>query len=149
MKKNNKGFLLAEVFIVSGFVLGVLVYMFIQINSIIKNYNRSFSYDTVEGLYMTNEVINYIKIKEKNTNTITTACSSYQIISFEDDLGEEIKRTTNIKTAILGNSSYLKTVTNDSNITPKAQDYINYMNQKNNCILLLEFNDDTYASLNM
>lgn len=144
MKKNDRGFLLAEVFIVSSFVLGVLVYMFIQINSIMKNYNRSFSYDTVQGLYITNEVMNYVKTTE-DPNKIEDACNNYEIL----ELNDEIKSAANIKTVILGNLSSLKKVNNDDYITPKAQDYIKYNSEKSNCILLLEFNDDTYASLNM
>lgn len=150
MKKSNKGFMLAEVFIVSSFVLGVLVYMFIQINSIMKNYNNSFSYDTVQGLYMTNEVMNYIKIKNQASNFVSNSCNTYQIISFDDSFGQEIKEVANIKTAIIGNTNYIKeNITDDSNVTPKTKDYVKYINKKSNCILLLEFNDDTYASLNM
>lgn len=151
MKKNNKGFMLAEVFIVSSFVLGVLVYMFIQINSIMKNYNRSFSYDTVQGLYVTNEVRKYINLTDSDKNIISGACANYQILNDENDIfWQKIKESNDIKTAILGNLNYIKgNAINDNNITPKAKDYINYLSSKDNCVLMLEFNDGTYASLNM
>lgn len=147
MKKNNKGFLLAEVFIVSSFVLGVLVYMFIQINSIMKNYNRSFSYDTIQGLYTANEIMNYLKMRDSNLES--NSCNNYQIINLNDEFGENIKKKANIKTIIIGNTIYMKeNIANDTSVTPKTKDYIKYINEKNNCILLLEFNDETYASLN-
>lgn len=150
MKKNNKGFMLAEVFIVSSFVLGVLVYMFVQINSIMKNYNRSFSFDTIPGLYITNEVNNYLKLKDNSGTIISSACSTYQIINFDDDFGQALKKNANIKSALLGNSLYIKeNALNDLNISAKEKDYIKYLSTKNSCILILEFNDDTYASLNM
>lgn len=150
MKINNKGFMLAEVFIVSSFVLGVLVYMFVQTNSIMKNYNRSFSYDTVQGLYITNEIKKYLNYSGYYKNDLSTACDSYQIVDISDDYFTNMRELANIKTVIVGNLDYIKeNITNDSNVSFKEKDYIKYLSEKNKCILLLEFNDDTYTSLNM
>lgn len=49
MKK--KGFMLAEVLIVSTLLIGVMVFMYTQIRTLTINYNRSFTYNTVDGLY--------------------------------------------------------------------------------------------------
>ena len=150
MKKNNKGFMLAEVFIVSSFVLGILVYIFVQTNSIMRNYNRSFSYDTVQGLYITNEVKKFIDYSGYDKNELANACDTYQFFDVSDYYYQRIKRAANIKTVILGNLNYMKeNVANDSNISAKEKDYINYLSDRGKCVLLLEFNDDTYASLNM
>lgn len=150
MKKNNKGFMLAEVFIVSSFVLGILVYIFVQTNSIMRNYNRSFSYDTVQGLYITNEVKKFIGYSGYDKNELANACDTYQFFDVSDYYYQRIKRAANIKTVILGNLNYMKeNVANDSNISAKEKDYINYLSNRGKCVLLLEFNDDTYASLNM
>lgn len=151
MKKNNKGFMLAEVFIVSSFVLGVLVYMFVQTNSIMRNYSRSFSYDTVQGLYIANEVKKFLNYSGYDNEKLANACDNYQIFDVPDDeYFSNMKQLANIKTVILGNLNYIKSnATNDFNISSKEKDYIKYLNQKNKCVLLLEFNDDTYASLNM
>ena len=98
MKKNNKGFMLAEVFIVSSFVLGVLVYMFIQTNSIMRNFNRSFSYNTVSGLYITNEVAKYIK-----KNDINDYCTGVNMIKYEgNNTWNNLKKSSNINTVIIG-----------------------------------------------
>lgn len=150
MKKNNKGFMLAEVFIVSSFVLGILVYMFIQTNSIMRNYNRSFSYDTVQGLYIANEVKKLLVYSGYDQDELANACDSYQIFDVSDYYFDHIKQLTNIKTIVLGNLNYMKeNVASDSSISAKEKDYIKYLGEKDKCVLLLEFNDDTYASLNM
>ena len=47
-KINNKGFVLAETLIVTSFVAGVLLYLFIQFSNLNKNYNNSFKYNTIE-----------------------------------------------------------------------------------------------------
>lgn len=49
MKK--KGFMLAEVLIVSTLLVGTLSFMYIQLRTLTINYNKSFKYNTVDGLY--------------------------------------------------------------------------------------------------
>ena len=62
MKKDNqKGFVLAETFIVSTFVLGVLVVLFLQIKTVINGYDRSFTYNTITGIYNTSEIKKYVQ----------------------------------------------------------------------------------------
>ena len=156
MKKNNKGFMLAEVFIVSSFVLGVLVYMFIQTNSIMRNFNRSFSYNTVSGLYITNEVAKYIKKNDTNDY-----CTGVNIINYSDDTLNNLKKSSNINTVIIGNLNDIKAnVTSTNGISPKAQDFIKFLEEKDKCVIIIEFDDKTgstdskpvdnytYASLN-
>ena len=59
-KKNNKGFLLVETLIVSTFAASTMIFIFIQFRRITTEYDRSFSYNTVEGLYATHEINKYI-----------------------------------------------------------------------------------------
>lgn len=157
MKKNNKGFMLAEVFIVSSFVLGVLVYMFIQTNSIMRNFNRSFSYNTVSGLYITNEVAKYIKKNDTNNY-----CTGVNIIDYKDNnTWNNLKKSSNINTVIIGNLNDIKAnATSNTEISPKAQDFIKFLEEKDKCAIIIEFNNKigsidskqvdnfTYASLN-
>lgn len=49
MKK--KGFMLAEVLIVSTILVGTLSFMYVQLRTLTINYNKSFKYNTVDGLY--------------------------------------------------------------------------------------------------
>ena len=60
-KKNlNKGFVLVETLIVTTFVAGVLVYLFIQFSNLSQNYEESYKYNTVENLYSLRNIRNFI-----------------------------------------------------------------------------------------
>lgn len=146
MKKNKNGFMLAEVFIISSFVLGILVYMFVQINSIMRSYNKSFSYNTVSGLYITNEIKKYVS--GDTSLDISTACTNNIYVA--DNIDDNLKEDANIKNIIIGNLNYIKNnATDNDKITPKALDFIKYLESKDKCVIIVEFSDDTYASLNM
>lgn len=60
MKKNNKGFMLAETLVVSTFVSGVLIFLYIQFSNLSKSYEESYKYNTVEGLYALEDVREYL-----------------------------------------------------------------------------------------
>ena len=60
MKKKCKGFTLLETLMVSVFIASALVYLFIQINNIKTNYDITFRYDTIPGLYGCQEVDQFL-----------------------------------------------------------------------------------------
>lgn len=61
MKKiNNKGFMLAETLIVTTFVAGILIFLFIQFTNLGKSYDDSYIYNTPEGLYALEDMKEYI-----------------------------------------------------------------------------------------
>ena len=61
MKKNSKGFMLAETLIVTTFVSGILVFLLIQLITLNANYEYSYKYNTVENLYSLRNIVDYIK----------------------------------------------------------------------------------------
>lgn len=69
-RKNNQGFLLVETLIVSTFIASTMIFIFVQFRRINNEYQRSFTYNTVESIYATREINKYIlkngyeKIKE-------------------------------------------------------------------------------------
>lgn len=67
MKKN--GFMLAEVLIVSTLLIGVMVFMYSQIRTLTINYNKSFKYNTVEGLYGARIIRDFLET-ENNYKTV-------------------------------------------------------------------------------
>ena len=80
MKKKQKGFVLVETLVVSLLVLTVLIFLFLQLNTINLNYQKSFRYNTVEGLYSANNMKVYILkngyenlVKEMNEKKIGRA----------------------------------------------------------------------------
>ena len=61
MKKlNNEGFMLAETSIVTTFVAGILIFLFIQFTNLGKAYDDSYIYNTPEGLYALEDIKEYI-----------------------------------------------------------------------------------------
>ena len=64
MKKNNLGFMLAETLLVTIFVAGVLIYLYLQFSNLIKNYNDSYKYNSVEELYALEDVVEFIQNDE-------------------------------------------------------------------------------------
>ena len=78
MKKNkNEGFMLAETLIVTTFVAGVLIFLFIQFSNLENSYEESYMYNTVEDIYALEDIKDYIEqdetamsnIKEQIQNT--------------------------------------------------------------------------------
>ena len=51
MKKDNRGFLLAESLIVSTLVLTIIIFLFSQFKNVIVNQKRSYAYNNVEDIY--------------------------------------------------------------------------------------------------
>ena len=57
---NNNGFMLAETLIVTTFVAGILIFLFIQFTNLGKSYDDSYVYNTPEGLYALEDIKEYI-----------------------------------------------------------------------------------------
>ena len=70
MKKNNKGFMLAETLLVTVFVAGVLIYLFLQFSNLNNNYNDSYRYNSVEELYALEDIVDFIQNDEFAINYI-------------------------------------------------------------------------------
>lgn len=162
MKKNNRGFILAESLVVSTFVVTILVVLFVQFNNINKNYSISFTYNTVEGLYAANNMKIYIlkggfeSLKSAlNTNSSNyvdiTNCSTDYLT--ENDHCNNLVDVLNVKQIIFTNAnvSALRTsIIEDENLSPKMKNFINTMsndvNQEDNR-LIIEFNDGTFSTI--
>ena len=83
-KDSNKGFVLVETLIVTTFVAGVLIYLFIQFSNLSQNYEDSYKYNTVENLYSLRNIRDFI-LKDKigfinNLEQVT----SYGIVDITD-----------------------------------------------------------------
>lgn len=61
MKKNRKGFTLIETLLVSTFVIGTLVYLFVQFSNIKKTYDINFVRDTIPSLYYVQNINSYLE----------------------------------------------------------------------------------------
>jgi len=67
-KKNNKGYMLVETLLVTVFVAGVLIFLFMQFSKLSNAYDETYSYNTTEGLYALEDVRKFITT---DTNFLT------------------------------------------------------------------------------
>lgn len=103
-KKKEKGFMLVETLIVSLFILGALIFLFVQFRDVNQNYQTAFQYNRVDALYAAENMKKFylqdnyenmlIKYLEKaNPYMILTDCPSEYIseVSYCKDLKEALK----------------------------------------------------------
>ncbi|MBE6151801.1 MAG: hypothetical protein E7165_00590 [Firmicutes bacterium] len=154
MKKNNqKGFMLVEAFVVSTIVLGVLVFMFIQIRTIVNGFNKSFSYNTIPGIYIANELKKIIKIQDYDELKQQVELTGYVLVDEDRADWNNMFGMNNIKTLIIAKDDInsLKKIKGEK-ISDKVVDYINTITSsdvQNAYRIIVEFNDDTYASIRL
>lgn len=79
-KKYQSGFLLVETLVVTTFISGIFVFLFIQFNNLNKSYKTSFNYDTIEGKYTLEDIIDYIKYDNEFNNNKDNYINSYDYI---------------------------------------------------------------------
>ena len=81
MKKNNKGFVLAEAIIVSVFVLGMFTYLAMNVIPLISRYERVVNYDNPQEIYL--------------ANTLYEEMLSVEDINSDSDIELSIENTNN------------------------------------------------------
>lgn len=145
-KKYQKGFVLAEAFIVSTFVLGVLVFMFLQIKTIINGYDKSFSYNTISGIYHAMEVKKYLQNSDYENLVDQVEESDFVVLNKSDILYSEIFKAANINVLIISNGD-LKMLKENNVLSFKLKDYIKTLTNSTDYKLIFEFNDNTFATI--
>ena len=158
MKKSNKGFTLIETLIVSTFVVVTLTYLFIQINYTLTNYDITFRYDSITGIYNTNLITEYLKQNgyQNLINLIST--NGYVDITISSNVNGDstyynlIIDKTNIKTILFTSEDMIQIKENikDSSYSEELKRYIEKKDTNslltNRYIVIIEFNDNTFAS---
>lgn len=175
MSLNKKGFMLIETLIVTTFVVAVLIFMFVQIQNISNNYDKSFSYNSVKSLYKASNLRKYLytrnrQLMEDEVDSTTkgyidlSSCNySFYSLAGEDEKANEeyctaLYENLGIKKVLLSiedlsvvkSKVYANMETDD--ISQKFADFVNYVkyyNDDSKLRLLIEFNDETYASITM
>lgn len=159
MKKlNNKGFMLVEILVVSVFISTVLVVLFVQFKKINKSYEVSFNYNTVDGLYLLDnvkrkigsqsQIDNYtaeINDTKKYKDFYSTLCPS---LTYECNMIKEM----GIQKLYLARKDAKDDMLNDKSLTITFKDYLKYMSFKvynSDYFLIAEFSNGTYASVNI
>lgn len=87
MKKNNKGFVLAEAIIVSVFVLGMFTYLAMNVIPLISRYERVVNYDNPQEIYLANTLYEEMLNVENNTNIKTDIALSVLVSNTNEEKG--------------------------------------------------------------
>lgn len=167
MKKKNMGFILLETLIVSVFIISTLVYLYIQFINLKQNYDISFRYDTIPGLYnakniekMINEKYGYsvfINNVNKNNNNYIELFNDNKcnLIYFSNNQNYCNKLMENIdaKTVLFTNKNINDINNKFKTNNPYSNDfylYIKSINQVSNdesYYIIIEYNDNTYSNI--
>lgn len=157
MKKlNNKGFMLIEILVVSVFISTVLTVLFVQFKKINESYEVSFNYNTVDGLYLIDNVKKIIGANISSyTSDISDTTKYYNFYSklcpsstYECNMLKKI----DIKTLYLVRKDAKDDMLKDTNLSTTFKDYLKYMSFKvynTDYFLIAEFNNETFASVNV
>lgn len=161
MKKNNiKGFVLAEVIVVSVVVISALIVIYMQFISVNNGYYRSFKYNTIDDLYAVEDIRSFIekdnmdRIVEQLKDNVyidLSDCSYNYFIEY--NYCENLLDTLNVKTLIITyeDVTNLKNNLNSISFSEGLKSFIKTIsaNKNNKYRLIVEFEDDRYATLKM
>lgn len=161
MKKNNKkGFILAETIAVSVVIMTSLVIVYTQFSTLNNSYKTSFQYNNVNNLYLVNNLRNFIKTDGSDFDNLISQLGENEYIditSCPNDIFDEylycelLIENSNIKTVLFTNEniSNLKNIIDNTNYSQNMKNFIKKINNstQNSKRLIVEFNDDTYATL--
>lgn len=173
MKKNEKGFTLLETLIVSTVVVGTLIYLFTQINNVKTNYDISFRYNTIPGLFSAKNVVEYLKDSgySRLITTLDNSANDYVVIESNSDLDkgnndyyEKLKDETNIKKILFVKDDitvlkekikacYDNITDNNTAICSEEEEMKKFIRNlstdsfQNTYRIIIEYNDLTFASI--
>ena len=155
MKKfNNKGFMLAETLIVSVFVSGVLIFLYVQFSKLNNLYDESYIYNTVEGLYALEDIREYIKTDEQVLQYIDTNIDTLKYIDITDcsvftnkDYCSNLFKLEGIKYIFITTNS-----TPDNYIKRYDEQFLDFINKINyqgneNYRIVASFDNSTFATI--
>ena len=161
---NKKGFMLLETLVVPTFILGILIFLFIQLSAIKRAYDTSFRYNTVTGLYHAKEFSKFLlengydQVDNKLANTTSgyvdiTSCPNLGLLCGKIKKEINAKRILYVSENISSLQNNLSTSQFDTNLfNSELKKFILQMNSveptgKNR--LIIEYNDNTYATITL
>ena len=160
MKKKQAGFILAETLIISGLVLGTLIFFYVQFTNINKKYDESFRYNTVSGLYGANNMKNYLLSSGYN-NLVQNLTDDYIDITScpfnyltENEQCNNLINALNIKQIIFTKEDITNLKKNLKSLTfdEEMKKFINVLKidyLDNAYRIIIEYQDNTFANLKL
>jgi len=154
-KMNNKGFMLAETLVVATFLVTTLLFIYVQFNNVTNSYDTSFRYNTVNGLYATKNIVDFVKSDGlDNLKTSINANGYYIDITncstayFEEaDYCQILFDTLKVKTVLFTKENLTELKNNTLGLTQTMIDFINYIDYDtvNDYRIIVEFEDNTLS----
>lgn len=159
MNFNKKGFLLAETLIVATFITSTLIFLFIQLRNITNDYDVTFKYNTIDGLYSANTIINYMNenaivndiVQQLNNEPYLNLgnCSFYYL--YESDFCLVLLEKLNVKNIIITKNNPDQLIENLEQTRTFPETFINFIKYINfgdeNYRIIVEFYNESYATL--
>lgn len=161
MKKNNHGFTLIETLLVSTFVVGTLVYLFVQFSNIKRTYDIGFQRDSIPELYYVQNLAIYLE--RTNTTAIDEEFNTKEYVEIESCsfvtpnlYCKQLMKLSKVKKAIIvkDDLTSLKTYLNTLQENPFSETMYQYIQDLstpkiNKKRLIVEFTNGTVASLHI
>lgn len=153
-KKLSSGFMLVETLIVTTFVSGVLLFLFIQLATLNNNYDNSYKYNTIEDLYALRNIKNYISNDPSSLDIIKTHVDENGFLEITDcsmfleiNYCLKLLELSNVKTIFITQNNINKDLFNSYN--DGLKNFINKINGDgdNKYRILAEFNNSRYATI--
>ena len=157
MKKNSKGFVLIETLIASTFILGTLVFLYIQFSNVKRAYDVSFDYNSIPNLYSAKTLEQYIKEQgyqniinqiDENEYGFVDISSCLEFNSYCKPLLEALNINQIIMTK--NDISSLQNNLNSTNFSSTFKNFIKKIDSKtinNKYRLIINFKNETFASI--
>ncbi len=157
IKKNSQGFMLAETLIVASFITITLIFLFIQIRNVNNNYSETLNYNSVNGLYIDNEIKKFIlqyDVEQISYDLAYNGTGYYDLTScdasifIDSDYCEAFFAKLNVNKAIY---TLEKVNLVNSNFSSEFIAYLNSIHNpdSNMYIIATEYNDKTYSSIKL
>ena len=155
MKKNlnTKGFMLVETLVVTAFVAGVLIFLFIQFSTLEQKYESTYKYNNVEDLYSLKNIKKYLESDTTFINSLSSITESSYLEITDCNLLTDQKYCTklfeleNIENIYIALNEFDKKIFNNKN--SEFKDFINKVNKKGEqkYRIIAKFNNSTYATV--
>lgn len=159
-KNDNKGFMLTELLVTATLICTVLIFLYTQFYSVKRSYDNSFKYNTVNGLYALANVRDfliqndiYVLKQGLNTNAYIDLMNNNVSGINNMDYFHELVSSLNIKNLFFTNSNLsdlidnLNSLSNEYEPVKKFIRYIDYDENNTKYRLIVEYNDNTFASI--
>ena len=150
-KSNNKGFVLLETLIATIFISSVLIFLFVQFNSLNRNYEESNNYNQVEDIYNLGNIANYIKDDWQLYNEIKNVESYVNLSNCEyftyENYCKKLFEKDQIELLIITPNNFNKADIID--FDDDILDFINKINPtgKEKYRLIAKFKDGSFATI--